>query len=424
MDKYFKKLPQELREIIRQACWVSQKTRMPAYLVGGCLRDLILGVKNLDLDITIEGSGIIFSRHLAQKIRSKLIIHERFGTATLILSNNLKVDIATTRQERYPHFAALPEVKPGSLKEDLKRRDFTINAMALSLAADKSKKIIDPFGGQNDLVSGRIRVLHDLSFKDDPTRILRAVRFSQRFGFKIEPKTLLLLKEAIADGLLNKVNPHRMRDELILILKEQHPFRLIKALNHLGALSFISAQLKIDRATRGLFLSVAKEIAWFIKNFPARRQLDSWLIYFTVLLESLTLPQIKIIVNRLGLRKGEEKRMISYYQGRRKIIPVLSKKQVAPEKIFSLLEPLSYETIILLSATSQNKNFKKYLKDFFEIYNGMRLCISGHDLGGLGVLPGPEYQKIFAKVLAAKLNGQVRNRQTELALIKRLVYKT
>ncbi len=286
---------------------------------------------------------------------------------------------------------------------------------------DKEQKIIDPFGAQVDLCLKRIRILHNLSFKDDPTRILRAIRFSQRFNFKIESKTLALLQEAISAGLLDKVNPHRMRDELIKLLKEQDPFKPLKALGDLGALSFISTKLKIGRSTPGLFKSIAKQIAWFVKNFPARRPLDSWLIYFAALLNALTLTQIKMIINKLGLPKGDQKRLTSYYQGRDKLISTLSKKHLLPEQVFSLLEPLSYETIILLSATAQNKNFKKHLADFLEIYNGMRLCISGNDLGNLGVLPGPGYQKIFAKVLAAKLNGQVRGRFRELALIRKLV---
>ncbi|MDP2831454.1 MAG: hypothetical protein Q8O02_04330 [Candidatus Omnitrophota bacterium] len=421
MRKYFKKLPPELRKVIRQASGVSQETRLPAYLVGGCLRDLILGVKNLDLDIAIEGNGIIFAQRLAQKLKSSLRIHERFGTAALILSAGLKVDIATTRQEKYPYFAALPEVSPGSLKEDLKRRDFTINSMAVNIAVDKEQKIIDPFGGQDDLASGRIRVLHNLSFKDDPTRIFRAIRFSRRFDFKIELKTLALLKQAISEGWLAKVNPHRMRVELIAVLKEQNPFKPIKELGDLGALSFISAKLKIDKSTRALFKSISKQIAWFIKNFPARRQPDSWLVYFTALLAPLTLAQMHLLISSLGLRKGEAKRVISYHRERDKLISSLSKKHLLPEEIFSLLEPLSYETIILVSAATPNKNFKKYLTDFLEVYNGMRLCVCGSDLGGLGVLPGPEYQKIFAKVLTAKLNGQVRNRRTEMALIRKLV---
>jgi tRNA nucleotidyltransferase (CCA-adding enzyme) len=436
MKEYFKKLPRELKKIVKQSAQVSRQTRMPAYLVGGCLRDLILGVDNFDLDITVEGDGIIFAQALAKKLSThkytakslrqgqeklmKLVVHERFRSATLILPGHLKVDIATTRQERYPACAVLPVVSPGSLKEDLRRRDFTINAMAVSLTVNKEQKIIDPFGGQEDLSSGIIRILHNLSFKDDPTRILRAIRFSQRFDFKIEPKTLVLLKEAIRDGLLEKVNLHRIRDELILIFKERDSFRPIKKLADLGALSFISSKLKIGEPTRGFFSSLTKEIAWFVKNFPARRQPDIWLVYLAAFLEPLPLAEIKMIIHGLGLSKGEAKRVVSYYQRREKIIYVLSKKQVKPEKIFSLLEPLSYEAIILLSATSQNKYFKKHLINFLKIYNGMRLCVSGDDLCRLGVLPGPEYRKIFARLLVAKLNGKLKNRQSELDLINKL----
>ena len=421
MKKYFNKLPKELKKVVTQISKVSQETHLPAYLVGGCLRDLILGVKNLDLDIAIEGSGIIFAKNLAQRLKASLVIHQRFGTATLILSNSLKVDVASTRQEKYPYSAALPLVSPGSIQQDLKRRDFTINALAITLTIGKKQEIIDPYGGQHDLVSGKIRFLHNLSFKDDPTRILRAVRFSQRFGFKIESKTLIMLKEAISDGLLVTVSPHRMRDELILILKEQNPFKPLKELSNLGALSFISTKLKIGRSTQVFFALLDKQIAWFAKNVKMPRPLDNWLVYFAGLLEPLNFLEIKVIMHRFGLRKTEVQRLTSYYQWRDKLVSVLSKKQLKPEQIFSLLQPLSYETIILLSVITKNKNFKKHMLAFFKIYHGMRLCISGDDLIKLGVLPGPKYQKIFAEVLAAKLNGQVKNRQTELALVKRLV---
>jgi tRNA nucleotidyltransferase (CCA-adding enzyme) len=458
MKAWLKKLPVELRKVIHGAAKVSAETKMPAYLVGGCLRDLILKAKNfetsggiqtpsfktgkknaafsinpehtwgfipgnrrIDLDIAVEGSGIVFAQNLARKLNSNLKTHERFGTATLILGNRLKVDIATARLEEYPSPAALPVVRAGALKEDLKRRDFTINALALSLTTDKEQKIIDPFGGQDDLISGRIRILHNLSFLDDPTRIFRAIRFSQRFNFEIEPQTLTLLKEAISGGLLNKVNPHRLRDELILMLKEQEPFNPIKQLSDLGALSCISTKLRISRSTLGLFKSIAKETTWFVKKFPTQRQLDIWLIYFMALLEPLSLTQVKMIITRLGLRKQEENRLISYHQERRKLILALSKKRLLPERIFSLLEPLSQGMIILLRASSQNRNLKKYLADFFKIYSGVRLCVSGKDLKNLGVLPGPAYQKLLAQVLAAKLNGQVSGRQSELALIRKLV---
>jgi tRNA nucleotidyltransferase (CCA-adding enzyme) len=421
MREYLKKLPREIKSLIDLARKVSKETKMPAYLVGGFPRDLILGVKHWDLDITVEGNGIKFAEDLAEKLKSGLIRHPRFGTATLTLGHRLKVDIATIRKEIYPSNASLPEVSPGSLKEDLMRRDFTINAMAVGLSARTGQELIDIFGGKEDLAAGKIRILHDLSFKDDPTRVLRAIRFQQRYNFKIEPKTLRFLKEAINLGLLNKVNPHRMRDELVLMLKEKNPAGQLKQLCALGGLSFISNKLKSVNATCDLFKSIDKEISWFTKNFPAYRQLDTWLIYFAALLKPLTLAEIKKITRALALAKHEEKRIVGYREINQRFIERLKNKQLKPMQVFALLKPLSYEAIILLRSTSQSINLKQHIADFLKIYNRVRLYISGDDLADLGVLPGPGYQKIFAKVLTARLNGKLKNRQEELDLIRRIV---
>ncbi|MFA4993589.1 MAG: CCA tRNA nucleotidyltransferase [Candidatus Omnitrophota bacterium] len=419
MREYLKKLPEEIKYLIALVRKVSKEISMPAYLVGGFPRDLILGAENWDLDITVEGSGIKFAEALAGRLNSGLIKHERFGTATLILGHRLKVDIATTRKEIYPSCASLPEVTPGSLKEDLFRRDFTINAMAFSLSGS-SWRLIDVFGGKADLVAGKIRILHDLSFEDDPTRILRAIRFQQRYNFKIEPKTLSLLKEALNSGLLEKVNPHRRRDELILMFKEKNPSAQIKQLGDLGALSFISDKLKPAKPTYDLLKSVNKEIAWFMKNLPFHKQFDAWLIYFAALLESLTLAQAKKISRKLGLSKKEEEKIISCRKINRSFIRRLSSKRITPGQVFVLLKPLSYEAIIFLRSVSQDGLFKKHIADFLKLYNGLRLCISGDDLFRLGIAPGPKYRKILNRVLAARLNGKINSRQEELALARKL----
>jgi len=418
---YLQKLPDELKRITRVCAEVSRETAMPAYLVGGFVRDLILGVKNFDLDITVEGNGIIFARKLAQKLKSDLRIHERFGTANLNLGNALKVDIATTRKEKYPVSACLPVVSLGSIAEDLLRRDFTVNAMALEILGEE--KLIDPFGGSDDLKNGKIRVLHDCSFKDDPTRILRAVRFEQRFGFKIESKTLNLLKQAIAQGYLKKVHLHRMRESLILMFKEKNPRSQMKRLSGLKGLVFLSEKLKFGKTTHSFYRRIENEINWFVKKFSARRELDVWLIYFTALLTSLRLPQVKSILKKLGLRKGEEKRVIGYCGHGKKLVASLSRPGVSPSDVFSLLGLLSYEEIILLKASSKDKNLKKYIIDFLEIYNDIRILVSGHDLAGLGIPPGPRYKNLFSEVLKAKLNGQVKSHQDEMSLIGKLIEK-
>lgn len=385
------------------------------------MRDLILGVRNYDLDIAVEGDGIIFAKELAGRLKSDLRVHEHFGTATLVLPGSLKVDIASTRQERYPCCASLPEVVCSGLKEDLLRRDFTINTMAVGISRNNRYRLIDPFNGKKDLLSAKIRILHDLSFQDDPTRILRAIRFEQRFNFTIEPKTLLLLKDAIKKRLLDKVSPHRLRDELILILKENNPWKQTRRLDNLCSLSFISPKLRLEKSTARLFKSVDQEVLWFRNKFPGYRQLDTWLIYFSAILKPLSFNEIKKIVLKFGLRKGEAMRVFSYCRLNQKLLRFLSKKNILPARIFQRLKPLSYETIILLRAGSANKYLKEYTADFLEIYNGMRLFVSGKDLAGLGVLPGPKYQKIFSRVLEAKLNGKLKDRRGELFLIKKLI---
>jgi tRNA nucleotidyltransferase (CCA-adding enzyme) len=421
MRKYLKNLPREIKNLIALIEEVSRETKMPAYLVGGFPRDLILGVKDWDLDITVEGDGIKFAEIMANKLNTGLVKHQRFGTATLTLGHRLKVDIATTRKEIYPSSASLPQVSPGSIREDLLRRDFTINAMAVSLCGKSGRELIDVYCGKDDLIAGKIRILHDLSFEDDPTRILRAIRFKQRYNFKIEPKTLNLLKEAVSAGLLSKVHPHRTRDELVLMFKEKNPSAQIKQLHALGGLSFISDKLKPGKHTYDLFKSINKEIVWFMQNFPFHGRFEAWLVYFAALLKTLTLKQGKKIIRRLGLSKQEEIKILSCRKINQRLIQRLENKNIKPAQIFNLLKPFSYEAIILLRSACRDRVFKKHIADFLKIYNCQRLCTSGDDLCRLGVSPGPLYHKILNKVLAARLNGKVSSRQDELALINKII---
>lgn len=179
MKEYLRKLPKEIQDLISKAARVASGNNISAYLVGGFVRDLLLGVKNLDLDIVVEGDGIKFAQDFAHTLKAKLILHRRFGTATITLGYNLKIDIATARKETYPYPACLPVVTSGTIEDDLARRDFTINAMAISIMQKDFGRFIDLLYGKHDLYHKKIRVLHNLSFIDDPTRILRAIRFEK-----------------------------------------------------------------------------------------------------------------------------------------------------------------------------------------------------------------------------------------------------
>src|SRR3989475_5291242 len=216
---------------------------MPAYLVGGLVRDLLLGHKNLDVDLTVEGDGMTFARRLADQHGAGLKIFDRFATALVVFPDGFKLDVATARRESYAHPTALPTVRPSSIKDDLYRRDFTINALAIRLNVSRFGELVDFYGGLRDLEHKVIRVLHSRSFVDDPTRVFRAIRFEQRFGFRIEKHTLTLLKEAAASDLVHRLSGPRLRNEVMRLLSEQAPIRTIRRMAEFDLLRFLHTGL-------------------------------------------------------------------------------------------------------------------------------------------------------------------------------------
>ena len=220
-------------KIIKMAGKIADELRVPAYIVGGPVRDKLLGITNSDLDFVVEGDGIKFAEILNKALKGKLLAYKAFGTATIEFKAR-RIDIVTARQEFYEYPAAYPKVRPGSIKDDLFRRDFTINAMAMAINKNNFGQLIDFYKGKKDLKNGIIRALHDKSFIDDPTRIFRAVRFSVRFGFKIDRHTKKLIKQAVLDGFLGEVNPGRIRKEIELFLKEKNPKKCLEMFSRLA----------------------------------------------------------------------------------------------------------------------------------------------------------------------------------------------
>lgn len=423
MKNYINELSKEARDLIRLAADTACAGQVCAYLVGGFVRDLILGFSNLDLDICVEGDGISYAESLAKALAAKLVRHRRFGTATITLRHGLKIDISTMRRESYPEPASLPLVSPGTLRDDLSRRDFTINAMAISIRSADFGRLIDFFNGEQDLRAKKIRILHSASFIDDPTRILRAIRFEQRYGFRIELVTLKYLKDAVEAGMISKVQPQRLRDELVLMLSERHPRKLIRRMQELAGLSFIDRRLSVSKRTYALLDHAEKEITWFNQAHIHRRRLDTWLIYFMAMIDNLSLEVIKHILRKFVFRKGDEKRILSAKDIKRWLILRLSREGIKPSEVFHLLDPLSYEVILLLKAKYRLQAVRRHIAEFLKAYNDMRIHVSGNDLQRMGVSPGPHYQQIFLKVLNARLDGVVKTREEELALVEKLALK-
>src|SRR4029079_1484243 len=238
-----RRLPPERLTLLRQLGDLADRGGVSLYLVGGVVRDLLLKRKNWDLDLTVEGNGIAFARLVAERYGSGLAVFARFATSRLVFPTGLKVDIATTRRESYAQPAALPDVEPASLNEDLYRRDFTIDAMAIQLNPGQFGRLYDPYGGQHDLKAKTLRVLHARSFQDDPTRIFRAIRFEQRFGFRVERITMRLLIQAASTNLIQQLSGPRLQNEIVLLLAEQDPVRAIVRLGRLKLLRFLHRRL-------------------------------------------------------------------------------------------------------------------------------------------------------------------------------------
>ncbi|MCU0666808.1 MAG: hypothetical protein MUF05_06930 [Candidatus Omnitrophica bacterium] len=237
MKNLMNKLPSQVKAIIALLQEASEASSARIFLVGGCVRDLLLRKKNLDIDICLEADVVRFLEFLRKKQRLlKVAYYKKFFTATVIFDGGLKIDIARSRVEKYPHPGSLPVVSPGSILDDLRRRDFTINAMAISLNPDDYGYLIDIFGGLKDLRDKTIRFLHDLSFIDDPTRILRAARLQQRLGFKIDARTLQGINDALKLEMFSRISGYRISRELRLCLNEKDPLRQIENLQRLSIL--------------------------------------------------------------------------------------------------------------------------------------------------------------------------------------------
>lgn len=419
MIKSIDKLPREFKNILPDISRISAKLGYRIYLVGGVVRDFILNKPILDLDIVVEGDAINLAQELASNFNVKFRKHHSFGTATVNFKE-CKLDLVTARREVYIHPGALPKVTASSLKDDLFRRDFTINALALSLNSNDYGKIIDYYKGLNDLNKGIIRVLHDNSFIDDPTRIMRAIRFEQRFRFKIEDKTFYLLKAALAKGALSYVHRHRLTDEFIHILKESNPYPYIKRIEQLYGFSFLHKKIKLYKDDYALFLEIKEAIQWYHKKFTFHRKLDIWIIYFSVFLVKLSLSELLELFHGFCLKKGDRIRIVSI-KDNLNAFKKLNKK-IKPYAIFKIIDHLSFESIIFLYAYYKEKQIRKNIEYFFSTLVNIRLKTRGLDLQNLNIQPTGIYTKLLTKLLEVKMNKNL-DAQAELSALNNIIKK-
>ncbi len=414
------RLPKRVFAELEQAGELADHMGVSAFVVGGFVRDLLLGIENLDLDLVIEGDGIAFARALGRREGARVKVHERFGTAVVIFPDRFKLDVATARTEYYEYPTALPSVEQSSIKKDLYRRDFTINTLAISLNTHKFGDLIDFYGGQRDLKEKTIRVLHSLSFVEDPTRVFRAVRFVQRFGFHLGKETLALIKGAVKMDLFHRLSGHRLLDELIHLFSEDEPPKIVTRLAELDLLRFIHPSLAKSTRLAMLVKAVDETLGWY-KLLYLDRKVEQWLVYFMALMDVMAAKAAGEALKRLAVpARYAEKIKTAHIQSNDILRQLAKRPPPRPAETYHLLEGHPDETLLLLMAKTKLEPVKRQLSAYLTTCQHIKPSLTGADLKAMGLKPGPQFKKILEQLRDARLDGDVKTEAEERELVKRI----
>ena len=421
-------------EMLHLLAYQAAALEMPLYLVGGVVRDILLDRAVRDFDLVVEGDTSALAEMIVKKYGGKIIVHSRFGTAQWILNESafkrlnfpssrfpdfdLSFDLVSARSETYPQPGALPVVERSNIGDDLRRRDFTINAMAIRLDGQHFGELLDPLGGKSDLERGLIRVLHPQSFMDDPTRIYRAVRYQGRYGFQLAEETLTLVPEALP--VLKELSAERIRHELDLILEEPNAVSMLARLAELGSLRPIHPALTLDESanTRLAKLQKFRDLQrispWNIEKGNDNKHVLGWLLW----LMPLSHPQI----GELNLRLQFTANLLgSLFAASWIYADLQSFAKLKPSQVVTRLGtyPLdSIEAVYFIASDRKTRDvFFKYLTEWRHI----KPHTTGDDLKQRGLEPGPKYGEIFRQLRAAWLDGEVKNQEEEIKLLDSLL---
>lgn len=433
-------LPAPLHALLQQAGAVAAELGLPLYAVGGFVRDLLLGEPNFDVDLVVEGDAIRLAQTLAERLGGRVRSHRRFGTAKWILpaaraasaaeqqpagrALPASLDFVTARMEFYDRPTALPTVERSSIKQDLHRRDFTINTLAVRLTPDRWGELLDAYGGRKDLDDGLIRVLHSLSFIEDPTRILRAVRFEQRFGFTIEPRTRELIADAL--DLLERVSAERVRHELELILAETQPERALCRLAELGVLARLHPQLRCERwysakaaELRGLLAVVGQPANGAPPPMAIAADAGPRL-HLALFLYPLPPAAAAEFLARWHMRK-EYRDLVVEVHALADRLAQLRAPALRPSQILRLLDESSDEARLILRVATDDWLARQRLDLYQRKLKHVRPSITGDDLQRLGLPPGRVYRQVLEHLRDALLDGKIATREQEAALAQDLI---
>lgn len=406
----------------------SERTGVPAYIVGGPVRDILLGRIAIDIDVVVEGDGIGFASDLASSEDAGMVPYSRFGTALVALPGGITIDVTTARSEKYVRPGVLPEVEPGSLDRDLYRRDFTINAMAIRIGPDNYGEFIDPYRGSLDLKEGLIRILHDGSFRDDPTRILRAVRFRARYCFELDDRTRQMLLRAVDDRMLDEVSRQRLREEIVAILKERKPESSIEELQDAGILEGMFGEDFVFPAhSFSKFRTAEETIGWYASlaeecEYPPA---EPWIVRWLLLTGESSPGAARQISDRYHIGQAAIKSITELENNRDRLLELFTVPHDVPNSlIYRSLMPLAPESLILLAAADEGGGAREVIERFIGDLSRVKPWIKGADLVQMGIGEGPMIGTILEEVFSAQLDGIVCSTEDALELARQLAEKT
>jgi tRNA nucleotidyltransferase (CCA-adding enzyme) len=405
-DQVHDRLPGELANFLQVAGQEAAAMGHQIYLVGGVVRDLLLGRTNLDLDLVVEGDAIKLAQKLSSLLGGSVVVHRRFNTAK-VRWGGWMADLAGARSETYAVPGALPAVKQSDIKKDLSRRDFTINSMAIRLEPSRYGELIDLYDGRVDLERKYIRVLHARSFIDDASRIWRAVRYEQRLDFSVEPDTLKLLVDAIP--LLETISGDRIRHELELALEESLPEKVILRARGLGALNKIDSSLEVGDWLAGKYHK-AREYT--------KPESPSVGLYLALLVYPVSTEQLNKIIAFLKL-PGTLVRVVQDTLLLKAAQAEMYRPGLAPSRIYELVKGYIHTALIANLIATDSPEVERYISVYLRNLNCIQPILAGEDLLRLGIQPGPRVGEILQVLREARMDGWITTRQDEVNLVKK-----
>ena len=409
----FSNISPHIRRLLQEIGMFGEETHRPVYVVGGFVRDLLIERENLDIDIVVEGDAVDFAYQLAKTWGGQVHLHHQFKTAAITRSDGVKLDFVSARNETYPSPGALPSVEYGTIVEDLFRRDFSINALAIQLLPDAFGELVDCTDGLCDLRTGHIRTLHKRSFVDDPTRIFRAIRYEGRYNFQITESDQKQMLDAIEQGVLNLISGQRIRNEIDHILSEEAAPQMVNRMSDFDLLGAIHPTWNIPPNFNVLWTAAGQAIEWASTSLPNDPINTGAILWMTL----LTSPDaIEGVNSRLALENQLYAKLTAQTQLEHDLNALSTSSK--PSEVYQLLNPYPLESLVFGMMQSNQPDWRVgKIGDYLTNLRSVQPLVTGEDLIQRGLKPSRAFSDLLWQAFAAQLNGQVSTTQETYQLL-------